>query len=292
MKRDHDKDLVFSYFADCALVKGAKMSALYDLSRQNMVLWPTSLFDFANGIVGKTLAEIESSCSGEGSEQKAELFGYLIDNEFGLMSANPEVFPNIKMSEPEFPEYLKNAIVDVDANIPNFSVIISQLSELHCEFLQLRFFSAALLDQIEEVLQLCSNSPMRSCELVIPYVDETELAQYEELLVKYPACRVTFYSTPEPVLLSNVNERNVKLMEDGDIYGENQTRFVDQLINSCDSCGSNCGRYLNAPSLPVFRELHYANGCLNGKISIDVDGNIKNCPSSSKNFLISDDAQP
>ena len=37
-------------------------------------------------------------------------------------------------------------------------------------------------------------------------------------------------------------------------------------------------------NIPLFTEAQLHNTCLNRKISIDVDGNIKNCPSMAQSF--------
>jgi hypothetical protein len=61
-------------------------------------------------------------------------------------------------------------------------------------------------------------------------------------------------------------------------HGNAYIIFENDEITSCDNCGnvSMSGFVCN---IPMYIESLKYNSCLNRKISIDVDGNIKNCPS-------------
>ncbi len=71
----------------------------------------------------------------------------------------------------------------------------------------------------------------------------------------------------------------------GDLQHNNQSHliYLKQDIIDIKSCGIVNQKYFIS-SADFQRESNLFNSCLNRKISIDTDGNIKNCPSMSKKF--------
>lgn len=59
--------------------------------------------------------------------------------------------------------------------------------------------------------------------------------------------------------------------------------FTNQIIRSKISCGFISSDYFTM-NIPTFTESHHHNSCLNRKISIDVNGDIKNCPSMPESY--------
>ena len=67
-------------------------------------------------------------------------------------------------------------------------------------------------------------------------------------------------------------------------YGENRAfGSITETIDSSKHCGLVHKDYFDI-NIPLFTESQHHNTCLNRKISIDVDGNIKNCPSMAQSF--------
>jgi SPASM domain peptide maturase of grasp-with-spasm system len=66
----------------------------------------------------------------------------------------------------------------------------------------------------------------------------------------------------------------------------NNTRFVyltTEKISSSNNCGIISKDYFTT-NIPHFTESQHHNTCLNRKISIDANGEIKNCPSMAKSY--------
>jgi SPASM domain peptide maturase of grasp-with-spasm system len=66
-------------------------------------------------------------------------------------------------------------------------------------------------------------------------------------------------------------------------YGNTQCAEVTQTITSETHCGIVNQAYFT-PNIQMFSEAQQHNSCLNRKISVDVKGEIKNCPSMSQGF--------
>lgn len=69
-----------------------------------------------------------------------------------------------------------------------------------------------------------------------------------------------------------------------DGIGQKEIEFFARVVPSCEACGHITAKDLKAPTVDHFMETSTFNGCLNRKISIDVRGDIRNCPSIRKDF--------
>jgi SPASM domain peptide maturase of grasp-with-spasm system len=59
--------------------------------------------------------------------------------------------------------------------------------------------------------------------------------------------------------------------------------YVTDKINSAGHCGKISHKYFSI-NIKTFTEAQKHNTCLNRKISVDAEGNIKNCPSCNNTF--------
>src|SRR5207244_41900 len=63
-----------------------------------------------------------------------------------------------------------------------------------------------------------------------------------------------------------------------------EIRMTKRKMASCLDCGTISRTELLAPSTRAFNELRVFNGCLNRKISIGEDGDVRNCPAMGRSF--------
>jgi SPASM domain peptide maturase of grasp-with-spasm system len=105
----------------------------------------------------------------------------------------------------------------------------------------------------------------------VPFTQEHE--PWNIIIQKYPRIKsVQFYNAPENKFLKEVGVRG---------QGSIIAIKTDYLHEKC--CGVIASHYF-MPNIQTFTESHHHNSCLNRKISIDTEGNIKNCPSMSQSF--------
>lgn len=57
-----------------------------------------------------------------------------------------------------------------------------------------------------------------------------------------------------------------------------------QIIVSCNDCGIINLRNMVDPNVQEVNEFKHFNSCLHKKVTIDIDGKIKNCPSMEKDY--------
>jgi len=113
------------------------------------------------------------------------------------------------------------------------------------------------------------NSEIESFELLLEYipdVDENFWLEFVEKTKKIST--LIIYSSPE-----NINQNIL----DCNLY------FTKLNISSESHCGCVSMELFNI-NIQSFTESLSFNSCLNRKISVDAEGNIKNCPSMSESF--------
>ena len=145
---------------------------------------------------------------------------------------------------------------------------IFQLNELRCFHLQLRIFNSefvsirTLLDCINEIQKLS----FRSLSLIINYSLYTRIKEFITSEVS-KIMSLVIYNTPESEPVNNSDKR---------LLFHNKT--MEQ-----NSCGIVNYKYFSIAIDHIAESINH-NTCLNRKISIDVNGEIKNCPSMKESF--------
>ena len=147
--------------------------------------------------------------------------------------------------------------------------IILQLSELGCNNIQFRFFDTLSINQLENLFMLFERTMLKNIEILIPYNTELTYENIHILCKNYPR-------------LFNFHVYNAPTYKVHDLAGA-LISFSAKTINQIDSCGNINPKFFNQ-SLNQFTEAYNYNSCLYKQISIDINGEIKNCPSMSKSF--------
>jgi SPASM domain peptide maturase of grasp-with-spasm system len=259
----------FILFACCLPVKGARRSVICDLQRNNFRFIPNDLFDILTKCRGRTVGDIKELYSNQCDEEIDEYLDFLVGEEFGFWSQEPESFPELDLSW-ETAERITNAIIDFDQqSLHNVAKILGELDDLGCKALQVRIFYSAGLPILRELLELSRFGRLRSIEVLVGYSDELRAENLAELGNLFPRLSsVVVHSAPETIRVS---------------FPALTVDYRSQVIDSPQCCGSVHPGYF-AVNLEMFSESRFFNSCLNHKISIDCEGNIKNCPSLPRSF--------
>lgn len=275
-------NLFLQLFADCIPVKGAARSAFYDLTRHDIILFPTDYYFVLEDILGKRVGEIlEKIKSDPNKEQIIHFMDFLDERELIMLVDDPSEFPPIKNSW-DFPGLVQNAIIDVSAVLHDFSKIFQELSALGCQYVQIRSFSNLLtLSGCHELLENAHHKSIEGIELILKYENGVSDETYVTFMKQHTmVTALTVHSAPQskyvrvdtiaPVIYEGAPFRK--------IY------FTRQMIDSEIHCGIITQKHLTPPAVKTFFETTSFNGCLNRKISVDAGGNIRNCPSMKDSY--------
>jgi SPASM domain peptide maturase of grasp-with-spasm system len=262
----------FNLFSCCIPVKGAKKAAICDLQRNQIYSIPLPLCEILTGLVNKGMSihEIKSFYENEYDSIIDDYFFYLDSIECGMFFNDYKKFPAIDLNNYYESKPITNAIVDFsNESKHNLNKIVSELSILKCEALELRFFNVIMtIFELREILSTTNNSTLRSVEVLVPYNESFSIDKIIGLRKDYSRLqKITLYK-------ANYN----KIIEHVDIC----IFYTEQNISE-DNCGIVSSWYFISKTENFIEAKHY-NSCLNKKISVDRLGFIKNCPSMKTSF--------
>lgn len=260
-------------YASCIPVRGAKNSIICDLQRQSYVQIPNGLYEILVQHKSKTVSEVKAFYKHEYDSIIDNYFQVLIQNEFAFITDTPECFPDIDLTWDQ-PFEISNAILDFNES-SSFDVqsVLQQLSDLQCKFIQFRFYHQIPITRIEFVLNYLQEIQSNSIgvEFLLPYSENSTKKDFLQLFKKHKRLNaITVFSAPvkKHIIQADVSKHLI---------------YTSVRIPSEQSCGViNKGMF--SLHLKTFTESQQHNTCLNGKISIDKEGFIRNCPSMPASF--------
>jgi len=195
----------------------------------------------------------------------------MLDAEVIFYSSNPSLFSPMPMDWDE-PFVITNVIIDILEEIDYAVKFIQEIESIGCQALQIRVFSDIALSKIEPLFSTLNNGRINSIEILIKYSKHYKLNTLKKYFKNHPhVAMITFYQSP---WIKAINLTNTKF---GNVF------FTTSEISSAKCCGQIEMAFFTI-NIKTFTESIKYNSCLNRKISMDSEGNIKNCPSMEESF--------
>ncbi len=260
-------------FANCIPVKGASRSVICDTQHKRVKFIPNSMYDWIQELKSISIEDYQKELNENQIQITNDYIDFIIQNDFGFFCTKEELawFPEYDGSY-ESPNEIENAIIDSDdSSNHNYQKIFSQLEQLGCEAIQLRFFDAIKFEQLNKILSHLEQSSIVSIDLALPFSQEWSNEKVKDALNKHPRIfQLTLTSFPA-TLDPYPNEHRANLV------------CSSKVIDSNSHCGIIDPKYFRLMKESMIEARDF-NNCLNKKISIDVHGTIKNCPTMSESF--------
>lgn len=260
-------------FANCITIKGANRSLICDLQRHDISLIPNDLFEILNKYQGKSIDEIKSNYDNVHHETIDQYFNFLFEKEYIFLDNYPKDFPPLKNQWFHYSK-ITNAIIELDNYIDNFENIIGQLIKLSCEYIEIRLYNRINLDSLKDLLNFLKKSKLNisGVELLVNELIDFNEYELQRLILDYPRLlKFTICSSKEDRLIRNKFNNQSSIL------------LTKQNINSSKNCGVINKNYFTVNMTSYMESVNH-NSCLNRKISIDVNGDIKNCPSMPESY--------
>lgn len=257
------------------LVGGISRTSICDLQRGNIYLIPNSLAEMFTDSRFIDLSKILPELDSESKVVLQEYISFLKENELAFHCEKEKIerFPPIS-NEWLFPAHISNCILDAYGHLSYFdTAFLSQLEKLCCNFIQIRFFADVSLQYLSNILEEINKAQIKSVDIILPQQNYDSFYSEITLLVDK--------NKKIKSLLVSCASENVVIND-----GRNGTGILMKTIYT-NASPKHCGvinHSLFSINIPTYTESLAHNTCLNRKISIDVDGNIKNCPSMSESF--------
>ena len=246
---------------NCVITKGAKRSLLCDLQRFNWWTLPNELADYLlNGMFDHIKSEY------------SDYFMELLKENILVQISEQDIdnFPSFNL-EYDSPYLVENAVFDWKEGVSNYDIVraVSELEQLGCKNITLRFYNNFNLDIVKLFFRRIEKSIIEATDITMPYdMFINRVNFWMNFRCQNPRLQeVLLHSTPEE---QKDNLPNLKWLF-----------CTKEKIIDCTSCGQISSLYftLNLVHYPLTQNY---NNCLFKKIGIDVNGQIKNCPSSQK----------
>jgi|GEM_PF-4652582 len=193
-----------------------------------------------------------------------ELQNILIAEGLGLFEENV-VKTKMRISRNIYSNRIDNAIIEIDDyGISHVSNILSQLKREQINKIELRFNSENS-DHLFFCIKEFSLANLSYFIVFLPYNNNLKILKIKNVLR----------------LVDLLVIHSIKNNIDIDFEHSNHILLKDNINNL------HCGKFGVSRLLankPLFTESQHHNSCLNRKISIDAEGNIKNCPSMEETF--------
>lgn len=266
-----EQEVPFKIFSNCVATKGSNRSTICDLQRNKIHLIPNSLYDILSDFQGFTIANVKANYEGQYDEIIDEYFTFLTKEELVYFTAFPEWFPAMDLQW-HSPFMINNCIIDIDEKSDfSFNEIFESLNKVNCKFLEIRCYSSMSISFYKSLLAHIKGSTIISIGLIIKDNEDTPLQEWDKLCDDSKRITsLTLHSSSESRI-----HNSFKL--------GTPIKFIQTILPDETCCGIINEGYFRAYT-ETFTEARVRNSCLNGKVSIDRRGNIKNCPSLKESF--------
>jgi SPASM domain peptide maturase of grasp-with-spasm system len=276
----------FVLSSSCKIVSGAKRFTIIDYQRGNLYFISKEYFFLLEKMNRKQLFFIEDALYDKESRKNFSSFlETMLSYEVGFLTESLELFP--ERSNEVFDTdliSLIDVIIEVDPisfDKKLFKSLCSDLKDLSCKDFQIRLFSIFDLKLIGQIVKVIDTTCANYIEIHCDYFEDSNLQKQLYRFIENNPLVSNIYlygaSNPEKVTVSNDVPGHPPIIL-GHIY------YINYPFNNGNCCGIINMETLTYSNINTHNRLHKRNGCLDRKITIDKEGNIKNCPSMKKNY--------
>lgn len=274
--KEKNKDAFLNLYPNCSITLGNQRALLQNNATKRIDLIPLELASIIADASKLKIADIY---------EQHEVTEYpVIDSYLDFLAANgyafisdADTFVNHYKEVSvcwDMPFAFTNGIIDYNGTRKNeFVKAALELTDLGCHTLQLRFLNKETNEVIISFLDsVYTSKKLSGISVVIDFkTSGFELNEMlDDLVLKYP-------------VISEIIQYNTYSEQ---FYENDRLRFRVLKITSeigQHSCGVIDPFYFSANIQHYTESLHH-NTCLNRKIAIDAEGNIKNCPSMKEHY--------
>lgn len=260
----------FNLFSNIIITKGINRILISDLQRNTSELYPIELSEIIEELSKTSIEALTEGFNVESQVIFQEYLDILLEKEYGFITLNG-IDKNFPLMSTEFhdPGKLSDMFIEID----DISIIEKLKNSI--EFLDIKFvtlFSERVLT-IDEIIQIDNyffNDALVGIQVYMPFNEKINEETLNHLHKKtFRIFNLTFYNC----------QKKPKYKKDSLKFNIDFTN--KQIVRQ--SCGKVGLEYFNTNMIKVLESINH-NSCIHKKISIDKDGNIKNCPSMTQSF--------
>lgn len=246
----------------CVIVKGYTHSCIYDLQRNGIYRFKNKYLALfrGEGMYGNVVVK-----AGNLSKNEYRFLDGLKKKELCIETYDSDFFCPIDTSEVYTERCCENAIVDRDLwSEYSMEKVSRTLSYLDCAAVCIRYYDKMTIDEIDLDVEKFEESTIVHLEIHFTpryEISENDIREYKRKRGR--VCAVYLYSQTESKVC--VLGNNLVIV------------YTTEMLRDSSQCGYVSEKMMCAQTQFYVESKNY-NNCLYRKLSIDVHGNIKNCP--------------
>ncbi|MBC9909090.1 grasp-with-spasm system SPASM domain peptide maturase [Chitinophaga varians] len=254
-------------YSSCIPVKGANKSIICDLQNQCYIHLPNELYDIVDTLGEYSLSQYRSANDLETYLLLEKYFFSLEENRFLFFTHTPKMFPKLDFERWDCPSLISNAVIDLGTSIQfNLENVIDDLVNMGCQYLQIRSFDTLVLSDLSyRLINARIHLKDINLDLILKYYQGCKISQIKEFADLFPC-------------ISTITFHSAGFEKFYEISSHIKVTYTKTVIIDETHCGKINSEHFRA-NMTAFAENREWNSCLNRKIAIDKNGQIKNCPS-------------
>jgi len=261
---NYANDDYYRMYPNCFTVMGYNRSIIIDTNTRKIKYIGNNHFELINKLKEKPICDVTKL-----DTEALSLVNYLIENNFGQILKEEQLDNFIEIDDDVTVPFSSNSIIDINTiNINVLNNTINKLSEAKIANIQFRFLKDVKHQAFNQLIDLLETFSFYSIELLFSYPFYTSLPQdikrslENNLMIK-------------KIFVFDAKKENVK--------HTSKFLFLKSPLNEYNLCGHTSVKYFSVFLETVINSKKY-NSCLNCKISVDIDGHVKNCPSMKESY--------
>jgi SPASM domain peptide maturase of grasp-with-spasm system len=262
------KNKYYKLFADCFPVKGYSRSVIYDVTRKKFDFIPNSLYEIIiEGVID--VSKYHNSLNDDLKDIFNEYIHFLLKEEYVFEISDisdKDNYPDIDLKF-DYPAKISNAIIDFNGNYGLFIESISQLEQLNCNFIVIRFLKQINITEFEKILSIFNDSVIFSIDIIVDFNADFTEENVLNTIVKYP--RINIIS----IFKSPTDSFNNSILNNG----MGQVVFIKKKYNRNEILKIKGENYFIV-NLKIFSESFSYNNFFHKKVYISEIGEVKNSP--------------
>lgn len=260
-----DRNKYLYVYSNIFFTKGYTRTMVYDCCTQRTLFFENAFYALLDEFRKHKIDSIINKYANVDVLGFAE---FLVSNNFASLVNDISLFPTLKKVWFS-PNEMENAIIDIDSTSNhNYKKISEELQALHCAHLEIRIFYDADIQKLSNIARHFYKADFKSVDIIVKYKEGINPPDYLQLAAQYPPLSIFVYEAP--------SDTYHKSLIDTTYHGIGFVCYLKQKIEATTDCGIiNRSSFCLPSSISNFTEGILKNKCLNRKLSITVDGQIK-----------------
>lgn len=259
-------------FESVKITKGFHRSIIYDINSGFLKFIPNALYDLLIS-ENQNYLSLKKELDVESAKILQQYIDFIISNKLGIKIDSIKELNRFKNSDNKIdkPNNLNYLIIDLDHLDILQEGIIQQITNNKIKFIQIRltkFFNYKEVLELFLLLKLFNDTYINEISVVLDYTSEIFSFIKNGGIDSEKYLQFIMHTADENI---NIN------------YGSIEIIKIKDKLKIPVSCGTIKLENMNSSRAFYYESIH-CNSCLNKKISIDSEGNIRNCPSMPQSF--------